>query len=122
MEGSYEEIKIGTAQGSLISPLLANIYLNEFDKELMARQLHFVRNADDCMNSATKWLAEHLRVEVNATKTKVAIPKEIKYLGFSFYQKNGEWKPKPHIKSVKKLEYKLKPLLKLTGEYRWETE
>lgn len=88
----------------------------------MARQLHFVRNADDCMNSATKWLAEHLRVEVNATKTKVAIPKEIKYLGFSFYQKNGEWKPKPHIKSVKKLEYKLKPLLKLTGEYRWENE
>ena len=125
VEGTYEETKIGTAQGSPISPLLANIYLNEFDKELMSRGLHFVRYADDCiicvksevaanrvMSSVTKWLTEHLRVEVNATKTKVARPKEIKYLGFSFYQKNGEWKPKPHIKSVKKLEYKLKPLLK----------
>ena len=35
VEGTYEETKIGTAQGSPISPLLANIYLNEFDKELM---------------------------------------------------------------------------------------
>lgn len=135
VEGTYEETKIGTAQGSPISPLLANIYLNEFDKELMSRGLHFVRYADDCiicvkseaaanrvMSSVTKWLTEHLRVEVNATKTKVARPKEIKYLGFSFYQKNGEWKPKPHIKSVKKLEYKLKPLLKrnwgVSMEYR----
>lgn len=98
VEGTYEETKIGTAQGSPISPLLANIYLNEFDKELTSRGLHFVRYADDCiicvkseaatnrvMSSVTKWLTEHLRVEVNATKTKVARPKEIKYLGFSFY-------------------------------------
>ena len=129
------ETEEGSPQGGNISPLLANIYLNEFDKELMSRGLHFVRYADDCiicvksevaanrvMSSVTKWLTEHLRVEVNATKTKVARPKEIKYLGFSFYQKNGEWKPKPHIKSVKKLEYKLKPLLKrnwgVSMEYR----
>ena len=135
IEGSYEETKIGTAQGSPISPLFANIYLNEFDKELESRELHFIRYADDCiicvksemaanrvMNSVTKWLREHLRVEVNATKTKVAKPKDIKYLGFSFYQKEGKWKPKPHIKSVKKLEYKLKPLLKrnwgVSMEYR----
>ena len=135
IEGSYEETKIGTAQGSPISPLLANIYLNEFDKELESRELHFIRYADDCiicvksemaanrvMNSVTKWLREHLRVEVNATKTKVAKPKDIKYLGFSFYQKEGKWKPKPHIKSVKELEYKLKPLLKrnwgVSMEYR----
>ena len=135
VEGSYEETKIGTAQGSPISPLLANIYLNEFDKELESRELHFIRYADDCiicvksemaanrvMNSVTKWLREHLRVEVNATKTKVAKPKDIKYLGFSFYLKEGKWKPKPHIKSVKKLEYKLKPLLKrnwgVSMEYR----
>lgn len=49
VEGTYEETKIGTAQGSPISPLLANIYLNEFDKELMSRGLHFVRYADDCI-------------------------------------------------------------------------
>ena len=68
VEGTYEETKIGTAQGSPISPLLANIYLNEFDKELMSRGLRFVRYADDCiicvkseaaanrvMSSVTKW-------------------------------------------------------------------
>lgn len=125
VEGTFEETKVGTAQGSPISPLLANIYLNEFDKELDARGLRYARYADDCiicvksemaanrvMMSVTKWLHEHLRVEVNATKTKMSRPNDIKYLGFGFYHKQGEWRPKPHIKSIQKLEYKLKPLIK----------
>lgn len=125
IDGTFEETKVGTAQGSPISPLLANIYLNEFDKELTARGLHYVRYADDCiicvksemaanrvMKSVTKWLSEHLRVEVNASKTKISKPNDIKYLGFSFYQNKGEWRPKPHITSVQKLKYNLKPLLK----------
>ncbi len=134
-DGIFEETKVGTAQGSPISPLLANIYLNEFDKELEARGLHFTRYADDCiicvkseaaavrvMASVTRWLSQHLRVEVNATKSKVTRPNGMKYLGFGFYKNKGEWRPKPHIKSVKKLEYKLKPLLKrnwgVSLEYR----
>ena len=61
------------------------------------------------MASVTRWLKEKLRVEVNTTKTKVAKPNEIKYLGFGFYQhrENKTWKPKPHIKSVKELKKKL---------------
>jgi len=124
-DGVFEETKVGTAQGSPISPLLANIYLNEFDKELEARGLNFTRYADDCiicvksevaanrvMSSITRWLRDHLRVEVNATKSKVARPNDIKYLGFGFYlSKKGKWEPIPHEKSVKKLKYKLKPLL-----------
>ena len=135
VEGIFEETKVGTAQGSPISPLLANIYLNEFDKELETRGLRYTRYADDCiicvksemaanrvMNTVTKWLHEHLRVEVNATKTKVGRPNDIKYLGFGFYRQKMEWRPKPHKKSIKKLEYKLKPLLKrnwgVSMEYR----
>ncbi|MCC4499088.1 reverse transcriptase domain-containing protein, partial [Limosilactobacillus reuteri] len=38
----------GTPQGGPLSPLLANIYLNELDKELTRRGYHFVRYADDC--------------------------------------------------------------------------
>lgn len=47
--------------------------------------------------------------EVNAAKTKVARPNDIKYLGFGFYKDTDTdtWKPKPHIKSVEKLKKKL---------------
>ena len=120
VEGTFEETRIGTPQGGNLSPLLANIYLNEFDKELESRGLRFTRYADDCviyvrseaaanrvMKSVTRWLAEKLRVQVNVTKTKVCRPDDTKYLGFSFYKRNDKWRPKPHLKSVKKFKEKL---------------
>ena len=120
VEGTFEETRIGTPQGGNLSPLLANIYLNEFDKELESRGLRFTRYADDCiiyvrseaaanrvMKSVTRWLEEKLRVQVNVTKTKVCRPNDTKYLGFSFYNKNGTWRPKPHLKSVQKFKDKL---------------
>ena len=48
IRGRYEETNKGTPQGGNLSPLLSNIMLNELDKELEARKLHFVRYADDC--------------------------------------------------------------------------
>ena len=120
VEGTFEETRIGTPQGGNLSPLLANIYLNEFDKELESRGLRFTRYADDCviyvrseaaakrvMKSVTRWLEEKLRVQVNVTKTKVCRPNGTKYLGFSFYNRNGKWRPKPHLKSVQKFKEKL---------------
>ena len=120
VEGTFEETRIGTPQGGNLSPLLANIYLNEFDKELESRGLRFTRYADDCviyvkseaaasrvMRSVTRWLEEKLRVQVNVTKTKVCRPNDTKYLGFSFYKRNDKWKPKPHLKSVQKFKAKL---------------
>ena len=115
VEGVFQETKVGTPQGGNLSPLLANIYLNEFDKELEARGLRFTRYADDCliyvksemaanrvMESVTKWLKEKLRVEVNVTKTKICRPQDTKYLGFTFYKKGLTYRPKPHLKSVQK--------------------
>ena len=61
------------------------------------------------MRTVTEWLEKHLRVKVNMTKTKVGRPNGLKYLGYSFFQRNG-WKPKPHIKSVEKLKAKLHEL------------
>ena len=120
VEGTFEETRIGTPQGGNLSPLLANIYLNEFDKELESRGLRFTRYADDCviyvkseaaanrvMKSVTRWLEEKLRVQVNVTKTKVCRPNDTKYLGFSFYKRNDKWRPKPHLKSVQKFKAKL---------------
>lgn len=98
--------------------------LNELDKELEARGLHFVRYADDCiilvksekaanrvLNSITKHIEKKLGLKVNAEKSKVTRPTKTKYLGFSFWATKGEkWKPKPHIKSYQKLKRKLKQL------------
>lgn len=119
--GTIYETSTGTPQGGNLSPLLANIYLNQLDKELEKRELRFTRYADDVlicvkskvaanrvMTSVTKWLKEKLRVEVNATKTKVSRPDDIKYLGFGFYRNDkGIYRPKPHLKSIQKFKQKL---------------
>ena len=122
--GVVIETTKGTPQGGNISPLLSNIMLNELDKELDKRNLHYVRYADDClimvksekaanrvMETITKFIEKKLGLKVNATKSKVARPKDIKYLGFGFYQnKTGTYRPKPHVKSIQKFKRKLKQI------------
>ena len=125
--GVVQETKKGTPQGGNLSPLLSNIMLNELDKELERRGLRFVRYADDClivvksekaanrvMNSVIRYIEKKLGLKVNATKSKVARPKDIKYLGFGFYKKTGQmkWRPKPHLKSIQKFKRKLKSITK----------
>lgn len=124
--GVLQETPKGTPQGGNLSPLLSNIMLNELDKELERRGLRFTRYADDCiivvksekaanrvMGSVTKYIEKKLGLKVNATKSKVGKPTEIKYLGYGFYYgKKGEIKPKPHIKSIQKFRRKLKQLTK----------
>ena len=95
IDDEYEDTIVGTPQGGNISPLLANIMLNELDKELEARGLDFVRYADDLiimvgsrqaadrvMKSVTRFIEEKLGLKVNAEKSRVDKPKGIKYLGF----------------------------------------
>ena len=124
--GVVQETKTGTPQGGNLSPLLSNIMLNELDKELEKRGLNFVRYADDCiitvksekaanrvMETITKFIEKKLGLKVNATKSKVARPTNIKYLGYGFYySKSGIVKPKPHLKSIQKFKRKLKQLTK----------
>lgn len=125
VQGKYEKTEKGTPQGGNLSPLLSNIMLNELDKEMERRGLHFVRYADDClilvrseasakrvMYSITDWIERKLGLKVNATKTKVTRPTKLKYLGFGFYKdfKANEWKCKPHADSVNKFKRTLKNL------------
>ena len=123
VEGRYEETTKGTPQGGNLSPLLSNIILNELDKELEARKLHFVRYADDCviavgsnaaanrvMGSMTKWIEKKLGLKVNMSKSKVTKPSRLKYLGFGFWKSKDGWKTKPHQDSMSRFERKLRQL------------
>lgn len=66
------------------------------------------------MSSVVRYIEKKLGLKVNATKSKVARSEDIKYLGFGFYQKQGQdkWRPKPHIKSIQKFKRKLKQITK----------
>lgn len=95
--GLTSPTEIGVPQGGPLSPILSNIYLDKFDKELEERGLRFVRYADDCdifvksemsanrvMKSVTSWLERKLFLKVSATKTKVVRPNDSNFLGFTF--------------------------------------
>jgi RNA-directed DNA polymerase len=84
----------GTPQGGPLSPLLANLLLDEFDKELEKRGHRFCRYADDCniyvrseqagkrvMASLTEFLSKRLRLKVNQQKSAVAYAEERQFLG-----------------------------------------
>lgn len=136
VNGKYEDTLVGTPQGGNLSPLLSNIMLNELDKELEARELRFVRYADDClimvgsqkaaervMKSVVRFIEKKLGLIVNVEKSKITRPTNIKYLGFSFYyDKDGRYYPIPHEKSIEKFKRKLKRLTNrswsITLDYR----
>lgn len=107
---------IGMPQGGPLSPILSNVYLDKFDKELENRGLRFVRYADDSnifvksemadnrvMKSVTSWLERKLFLKVSATKTKVVRPTDSNFLGFTYYKNSTEWKCRPTQRSKKNL-------------------
>ncbi len=95
LNGVVVEREEGTPQGGPLSPLLANILLDELDKELERRGHRFCRYADDCniyvqsqragervMASVTDFLEKKLRLKVNRAKSAVAHPGQRKFLGY----------------------------------------
>ena len=120
---SYEESAGGVPQGGPLSPLLANIMLNELDKELIRRGHKFVRYADDCLilcrskraaervrNSISIFIESRLHLKVNRDKTEVSYAGKVKYLGYSFYMLKGKCRLRLHPQSVAKMKAKLKEL------------
>ena len=111
----------GTPQGSPLSPLLSNIILNGFDKELEKRGHRFVRYADDCniyvgseksarrvMETVTEYLESKLKLKVNREKSKVSRPTDSTLLGFSFYKSGNEWVVRIAPKSLDRIKKKMK--------------
>jgi group II intron reverse transcriptase/maturase len=91
----------GTPQGGPLSPLLANVLLDEVDKELEKRGHAFVRYADDCnvyvrsrragedVIETLRRLYARLRLRVNEAKSAVGRPWDRKFLGYSFWVAAG---------------------------------
>jgi RNA-directed DNA polymerase len=91
----------GTPQGGPLSPLLANVLLDEVDKELEKRGHAFVRYADDCnvyvrsrragerVMETLRRLYAKLRLRINESKSAVARPWDRKFLGYSFWVASG---------------------------------
>lgn len=115
----------GTPQGGPLSPLLSNIMLDDFDKELEKRGLRFARYADDCniyvkteiaghrvMKSVIKFLTTKLKLKVNEQKSAVAQPWDRKFLGFTFTKGKEPGRIAVHESRVKRLKDKIRGLTK----------
>jgi RNA-directed DNA polymerase len=112
----------GAPQGGPLSPLLSNIVLDEFDKELESRGHRFVRYADDCniyvktrkagervKKSITTFIENKLKLKVNQEKSAVDRPWKRKFLGFSY-----TWNKDPKVRiapqSMKKVKVKIREI------------
>ena len=108
INGKLHKRRKGVPQGSPLSPLLANILLNELDKELTRRNLRFVRYADDfsiytkykshataTLKAIEKFLKTKLKLTINREKSGVRKPVQFELLGFGFestYKKGDKGK------------------------------
>lgn len=100
----FEPSEIGTPQGGPASPLLANILLDDLDRELERRGHRFARYADDVLvlvkssragervkASLTRFLTRRLKLQVNEQKSRVAPIDQCVFLGFTFRKGKLRW-------------------------------
>jgi group II intron reverse transcriptase/maturase len=130
-DGAFQETSIGSPQGGVISPLLMNIYLDGFDKNMMARGIRIVRYADDILifaktkseagmyrALATKILQDELKLTVNVKKTHITnIDDGVPYVGFIIKKDGISIQPK----RIKKFKDKIRTLTPRTSGLNVET-
>ncbi len=123
--GIIEATPMGVPQGGPLSPVLANVVLDELDWELDRRGHRFARYADDCnilvkskragkrvMVSVTRYVGDTLRLTVNQSKSAVDRPMNRKFLGFTV-SRNGV-KLKVADKAIEKLKDRVRELTRRT--------
>lgn len=130
MDGDrVEPTAAGVPQGGPLSPVLANVVLDELDWELDRRGHRFVRYADDCqilvrsqragervMRSVSRLLEDSLRLEVNARKSAVDRPWNRQFLGFTVTR--GDHRLKASPKALGRLKTRLRGLTRRTRGHR----
>jgi group II intron reverse transcriptase/maturase len=113
----------GTPQGGPLSPLLANIMLDDLDKELEKRGHKACRYADDCniyvksqragervMKGISHFIENVLKLKVNRNKSAVDRPGRRKFLGFSFYVRKGKARNYIPQKPIQRFKTKVKEI------------
>lgn len=121
--GIFEPSNEGVPQGGPLSPLLANILLDELDHELEGRGHKFVRYADDfvilcgslragkrILQSVTRYLSDKLKLTVNTTKSRVVTLPDASFLGFEIVRRRIRWTKK----SQRKFKEKIREITKRT--------
>jgi RNA-directed DNA polymerase len=126
--GVFMERSEGTPQGGPLSPLLANVLLDEVDKELERRGHAFVRYADDAnvyvrsrragkrVMALLLKLYGRLRLKVNQAKSAVASVFQRKFLGFSFWAAaGGKIKRRVADKAMRTFKHRVRKLTRRSG-------
>jgi RNA-directed DNA polymerase len=111
----------GTMQGGPLSPLLANILLDDFDKELERRGHHFVRYADDFLvftktreaarrvyASVGRYLTRKLKLVVNRQKSRICGTDGVEFVGFIFVGYGGQIRVSP--KNIQKFKDRVRQI------------
>ena len=106
----FQPSELGTPQGGPLSPLLANILLDDLDRELEHRGLRFARYADDLVilvkslragqrvkRSITAFLARRLKLPVNEHKSQVTPIDQCVFLGFTFRGTKLRWSDRAFV-------------------------
>ena len=128
VDGVVMERREGTPQGGPLSPLLANVLLDEVDKELERRGHSFVRYADDCnvyvrsrragqrVLAALRRKYAKLRLRVNEEKSAVALVWSRKFLGYSFWVAKGRVvKLRVAAKALEEMKYRVRRITRRSG-------
>ena len=126
--GVVVERHLGTPQGGPLSPLLANVLLDEVDKELERRGHCFARYADDCnvyvrsrragerVMAMLRRCYGKLRLKINETKSAVSSLRGRKFLGYSFwFAKGSEVKRGVASKALATLKQRVRQLTRRSG-------
>jgi hypothetical protein len=126
---STQATTMGVPQGGPLSPVLANVVLDELDWELDRRGHRFARYADDCnivvgseragvraMASVTRFIEDSLRLTVNARKSAVDRPWNRKFLGFTVSR--NEARLKVADQAIEKLKGRVRALTRRTRGHR----
>lgn len=123
----WQQTEEGTPQGGPLSPLLANVLLDDLDQELERRGHKFVRYADDCniyvkskmagqrvLSSITRWLSNKLKLTVNAQKSAVDRPWNRSFLGFTFTRGRKPKRRKVSEKSLRQFKHRVRKITQRT--------
>lgn len=127
MNGVVQQRHEGTPQGGPLSPLLANVLLDEVDRELERRGHCFVRYADDCnvyvrsqragerVMAGLRKIYGSLKLTINEAKSAVAKAGSRKFLGFSFYMAGGVVKRRVARKALQAYKTRIRQLTRRSG-------